>query len=144
MTAPPAYLDECVDHALVAGLRQRGFIATSALEQRRANLGVDDADQLTFAAQHDLVLISFNERHFRALSTAYERDGRAHGGIIIVPASPSFQRLLIRVALMLDWLGTMSNHRSRLFKWGHLQGLLEQGYRLPGYDELEIRLALAR
>ena len=38
----------------------------------------------------------------------------------------------------------MPDHRSRLFKWGHLQELLEQGYRLEGYSLEEIRLALAR
>jgi hypothetical protein len=144
MPTPAAYLDECVDHELVAGLRQRGFTATSALEQDRANSAIDDADQLAFAAQHDLVLVSFNERHFRALSDAYQRNSRPYGGVIIVPASPPFDRVMIRVALMLDWLGTMTDHRSRLFKWGHLQGLLERGYRLPGYDEDEVRLALAR
>jgi len=144
MTAPDAYLDECVDHELLIDLRRRGFSVTSALEQGRANIGIDDADQLAFAARNDWVLVSFNERHFRALSAAYERNGRAHGGVIIVPASPPLDRLMIRAALMLDWLDTMPDHRSRLFKWGHLQGLLEQGYRLPGYHEHDVRLALAR
>ena len=46
--------------------------------------------------------------------------------------------------MLLDWLGTMPDHRSQIFKWGHLQALLEQGYRLPGYTEDEVRLALAR
>lgn len=46
--------------------------------------------------------------------------------------------------MMLDWLGTLEDHRSQMYKWGHLQALLERGYRLPNYDEDEVRLALAR
>jgi hypothetical protein len=144
MPAPPAYLDECVDHALVAILRRRGFTVTSALEQGRANLGFSDSDQLMFATERDMVLISYNERHFRALSADRQRQGQAHGGIVIVPAGTVLERLTIRAAMMLDWLGTMPDHRSRLFKWGHLQELLEQGFRLEGYGLEEVRLALAR
>jgi hypothetical protein len=88
MPAPPAYLDECVDHALVDRLRQRG--------------------------------------------------------IVIIPASPPFDRIAVRAAMMLDWLGTLAEHRSRIHKWGHLQALLEQGFHLPGYGENDVRLALAR
>jgi hypothetical protein len=144
MPAPASYLDECVYHDLTAGLRLRGFVVTSALEQGRANLGIDDADHLLFATRHDLVLVSYNERHFRALSVDYVRRGRPHGGIVILPASPPVERQVVRLAMLLDWLGTMSDHRSRIFKWGHLQDLLEQGYRLPGYTEDEVRVALAR
>ena len=81
MPAPAAYLDECVYHDLVVGLRLRGFTATSALEQGRANVGIDDADHLLFAMQHDLVLVSYNERHFRALSVDHQRRGREHGAL---------------------------------------------------------------
>lgn len=144
MPAPPAYLDECVDHALAAGLRRRGFTATSALEQGRANIRYSDLDQLEFATARDMVLISHNERHFRALSADHQRQGRAHGGIVILPAGMTLNRLTVRAALTLDWLGTMPDHRSQLFKWGHLQALLEQGCRLEGYSDEEIRLALAR
>ena len=144
MPAPPAYLDECVDQALVAALRRRGFTATSALEQGRANIRSSDPDQLVFATERGMVLISHNERHFRALSADHQRQGRVHGGIIIVPAGMTLDRLTVRVAMMLDWLGTMIDHRSQLFKWGHLQALLEQGFRLEGYSDDEIRLALAR
>lgn len=144
MPAPPAHLDECVDHALAAVLRRRGFTATSALEQGRANVGFSDPDQLMFATEGDMVLLSHNERRFRALSADHQRRGRAHGGIIILPAGMTLDRLTVRAAMMLDWLGTMPDHRSRLFKWGHLQALLEQGFRLEGYGAEEVRLALAR
>lgn len=44
---------------------------------------------------------------------------------------------------MLDWVGTQP-YRSRLFVWGQLQHLLEQGFRLPGYTEDKVRAALGR
>ena len=90
------------------------------------------------------MLISHNESDFRNLANDYRRRGLSHGGIIILPEHSPIERLTVRAAMMLDWLGTVPDHRSRLIKWGHLQELLEQGYRLPGYDAGEVRLALAR
>lgn len=144
MAAPPAYLDECVDHNLVAALRSRGFQITSALDQGRANIGDTDTAQLDFATSRGWVLISHNEIDFRRLSHDYRQRNLAHGGIIILPDRATFDRMTIRLAMMLDWLGTMADHHSGYFKWGHLQELLEQGYRLPEYVEDELRLALAR
>jgi hypothetical protein len=144
MPAPPAYLDECVDQALVATLRRRGFTVTSALEQGQANIRSSDPDQLVFATERSMVLLSHNERHFRALSAAHQLQGRPHGGIVILPAGTILERLTLRAAMMLDWLGVMPDYRSGFFKWGHLQELLEQGYRLQGYSSEEVRLALAR
>ena len=43
--------------------------------------------------------------------------------------------------MMLDWIATLPTHHSRLFKWAQLQHLLDQGYRIAGYSEAEIRLA---
>ena len=43
--------------------------------------------------------------------------------------------------MMLDWIATQP-HESRLFAWGHLQQLLERGFRLPGYSEDDVRDAL--
>jgi hypothetical protein len=144
MVAPAAYLDECVDHDLVDGLRLRRFTVTSAREQGQANRGATDEDQLVFATARDFVLVTFNERHFRALAEGRRRRGVAHGGIVVLSARPPFERLIVRAAMMLEWLGTMPDHRSQIFKWGRLQELLEQGYRLPSFTDEEVSLALAR
>jgi len=126
MTVPAGYLDECVDHNLVAALRQRGFIVSSALEQNRANISEEDAAQLAYAAAEGWVLITHNERHFRALSDQHRQRHEPHGGIIVLPERPPFSRLVVRASMMLDWLGTMPQYRSELFKWGHLQALLSK------------------
>jgi hypothetical protein len=144
MPAPGAYLDECVDHNLLARLRLRDFQVTSALEQGRANTSDPDDAQLAFATARDWVLVSHNERDFRVLHQACRREGRLHGGIIILSDYATLDRLTIRTAMMLDWLGRMPHHRSQFFKWGRLQELLERAYRLPGYTEDEVRLVLAR
>jgi hypothetical protein len=46
--------------------------------------------------------------------------------------------------MMLEWIVTHGDPRSRLFSWGTLQELLEQGFRLPGYTEQDVQLALGR
>ncbi|MCC7370952.1 MAG: DUF5615 family PIN-like protein [Chloroflexi bacterium] len=144
MALPAVYLDECVDHDLVAALRWRGYAVTSALEQGRANVGETDEAQLAYAAEHGWMLLTHNERHFRALHVAYVQQARDHGGLIIMPATPPRERLLIWCALMLDWIELMPDHQSGSFKWGRLQSLLEQGFRLSGYPEQDVVLALAR
>jgi len=46
--------------------------------------------------------------------------------------------------MMLDWLDTLADYRSRLLRWGALQQLLIGGYRLPGYTDRDVGLALGR
>jgi len=47
---------------------------------------------------------------------------------------------------MLDWIVAEfpDDHRSRYFAWGHLQSRLEQGYRLSGFTEADVRRVLGR
>jgi hypothetical protein len=138
---PPAYLDECVRQRLVIPLRARGITITSAREARTS--GDDDAAQLAYATQHDLLLITHDTRGFRRLHASYLRQGRPHGGIALVPYGPA-PLVEIRVAMLLDWIATFPDRRSRLFRWHDLQQWLIQGNRLPGYSEADVQLALGR
>jgi hypothetical protein len=70
--------------------------------------------------------------------------GRSHHGIIILPERPPFERLVVRATMMLTWIGTFPAVPSGFFTWGELQEQLEQGTRLPGFAEAEVRLALGR
>ena len=137
-----AYLDECVEPRLADDLSARGFTAIAVRDAGMSS--APDADQLAYAATRDLVLISYNDRDFRRLHRQFRRAGRAHGGIIILPQSGPRGRLLIRAAMMLDWLAEIGDYRSKLFKFGVLQYLLTLGYRLPGYVEVGVRLALVQ
>jgi hypothetical protein len=142
MPRPSAYLDECVDHGLVSELRQRGFSVTTA--QAEGIVGVDDEAQLAYTAARNLVLLSHNWHHFQKWHFRFTSQGRSHGGIIILPGPRPLAQLAARAALMLDWLATMSDYRSQLFRWGELQARLTQGYRLPGYSDADVALALGR
>ncbi len=46
--------------------------------------------------------------------------------------------------MLIDWIGTLDAHRSRYFKWGMLQEVLERTGRLTGYHDAEVQLALGR
>lgn len=137
----PTYLDECVNHRIVPYLRQHRFTVTTARDE--GMLGATDEEQLTFAAARSLVLLSYNRGHFARLHETFRRQGRPHAGIVLVrPARVS--ALGPRVAMLVDWLATFDDPRSQLVRWAHLQPLLAAGFRLPGYDEDDVRRALGR
>lgn len=141
MPVPSTYLDENVDVELADYLERRGCSVTTAQAARTA--GLDDEGQLAHAAARGLVLISHNQRHFRRWHAIFQQHGRSHAGIILIPQSP-LRRLEVRAAMMLDWIATFPDHRSRLFRWHDLQYQLTRGYRLPGYSEEEVRIALGQ
>lgn len=142
IAAPPVYLDECVDYHLVTALRARGYVVSSALDHRM--MQIDDEAQLTFATAHGWMLLSHNERDFRQLHRAFRARGLAHGGIVVVTRRSSFAQLELRAAMLIDWIGSLGAHRSRYFKWGMLQELLETSGQFAGYHEDEVQLALGR
>jgi hypothetical protein len=102
--------------ALVPALRLRGFTVRSASEADMR--GARDEQQLEYATHHDLVLFIRNIRHFR--------------------------RLHDRFSMVLDGLGLVGGCQSRFFTWGHVQFLLTQGLRLPGYTDADHRFALGQ
>ena len=95
------------------------------------------------ASELGCVLITHNIGDFKAWHATFQRQGRAHGGIVGLPQTRPFPRLELRVAIMLDWLGTQQ-YASRLFLCGQLQQLLERGSRLSGYSEDDVREALGQ
>ena len=142
MSAPPAYLDECIDRPVVEALRRRGFDILTAVE---SGLGEEPDDvQVAHAARVGRVLVTYNRWDFRRLHAAYQLSGRSHGGIVILPQSPPVHRRQMRAALLLDWLGTLDTYHARLFQWNDLQQLLLHGLRFPGYSEEEIDDAIGR
>lgn len=142
MAAPPVYLDECVDRPLVDRLRQRGFDVLSAVE---AGHGEDpDEAQLAYATSIGRVLFTYNRVHFRRLHAAFLAAERGHGGIVLIPQASHVDRRAVRAAMMLDWLGQLGQYRSCLFQWNDLQQQLLSGFRLHGYTDQDVRLAIGR
>jgi hypothetical protein len=142
LTVPPVYLDECLDLRLAPALRTRGASVLTAPEA--GMMGASDDAQFRFARDQDRLIISYNRRHFRRLHALAIRQGEAHPGIVVLPATSPLNQLAIRAAMMLDWIAGQGDHHSRLFEWGRLQLLLTQSFRLAGYTEDEVRIALGQ
>lgn len=137
--ASAVYLDECVDVRLAPALARYGFVAHTAAGADL--LGRSDGEQLHHATRNGLVVVTHDGHDFRRLHRRFTDGGRAHGGIIAVRRSP-LPLLVLRVAMLLDWLGMLGEHRSRFFTWGDLQFRLTQGERVPGCSEADTRIAL--
>lgn len=136
-----ALLDEDVRLTIVAALAERGFDVVSV--HQVGPKGVDDTLVLERAIELGRVLITHNADDFKDVHAAFRQRGKTHPGIACVPQRGSLGRRIVRAAMMLDWIETQS-HGSRLFIWGQLQQILEEGFRLPGYSEDDVREALGR
>lgn len=136
---PRLYLDECVDHRLGRLLAELGHEVLTA--QAAGMLGAADDEQLRYATRRDMLIVSHNQRHFRGWHDRILREGGAHGGIVLVPFSP-LALLELRAALLLEWIATFEDLRSRLFRWTDLQQVLAAGYRPAGFTEEQISTAL--
>ena len=101
-----------------------------------------DEAQLRYASSREWVIISYDYFDYERRHAEAVRQERPHGGIILLPGHGPLERKVIRAAMMLDWLGTLPDYRLQLFKWGDLQSLLTRGFRLPGYPQADVRLAL--
>ncbi|MGI8858175.1 MAG: DUF5615 family PIN-like protein [Thermomicrobiales bacterium] len=136
------YLDECVNHAVLPSLRQRGWRVTTAQAEGMGN--ASDDDQLQHATRNNWLLLTTNERHFVQWHTVFQERGWPHCGIATIPQRNS-SRFFIRCAMMLDWIRIeFPDSRNMLFRWTDLQQRLNNGYFLDGYTGVEIALALGR
>jgi hypothetical protein len=75
------YLDEDVSVLIGTLLRSRGFTAVSTQEAGQS--GKTDAEQLSYAAAHEMAILTHNRGDFESLAMQYYNDGRHHSGIII-------------------------------------------------------------
>jgi predicted nuclease of predicted toxin-antitoxin system len=80
------YLDEDVSPVLAAVLRSRNIVAMSAHEAGRR--GATDEEQLAFATEREMAVLTHNRIDFEKLAEAYARAGRRHCGIIIAVRRP--------------------------------------------------------
>jgi len=143
MSASIIYLDECVNHALLPYLRQRGFLVYTA-QAAGMSAAVDD-DQIRYAHANNWMLLTANEKDFITWHRTFLRDGWAHSGIVTIPQTAVIPRLLIRSAMMLDWIAAeFLDQRNLLFRWTNLQQRIIGGYVLEGSTDTQIGIALGR
>ncbi|MBM4422140.1 MAG: hypothetical protein FJ030_01965 [Chloroflexi bacterium] len=95
------YTDEDITSELAPALRERGFEAQSVAEA--GLLHADDAEQLAYAAERGMAILTCNAEHFIALAQQYAESGRLHSGIIISAEQFSRRRFgeLLRLVLRL-------------------------------------------
>lgn len=79
------YLDEDVPVQVAPALRALGLDVLTTRDAGR--LQASDAAQLDFAAQQGRITITRNIKDFIPLSLQFERDGRAHAGVLLITAS---------------------------------------------------------
>lgn len=77
------YVDECISPTVAEGLTEAGFDAISAREADL--LERSDRRQLVFATDTNRVLVTYNVGDFVRLHEEWQRRGKRHSGIIMVP-----------------------------------------------------------
>lgn len=83
------YLDEDVSILVATLIRSRAFAATTCVEANMA--GSSDAEQLAFAAERGMTLVTHNRVDFGQLAQQYGTAGRHHAGVIIAVRRPANQ-----------------------------------------------------
>ncbi len=85
------YLDEHLPPILAQILQERGTDCLTT--QDAGNLGKSDQDQLSYAASHGRVLVTFDRGDFLALAKLWSASGQIHAGIILSKQLPLFDLL---------------------------------------------------
>jgi predicted nuclease of predicted toxin-antitoxin system len=93
------YLDEDVDILVSNLLRSRGFEATTAHQARQ--LGKTDAEQLEYAVNQKLTILTHNRTDFEDLAREYFQQEKLHYRIIIAVRNP-YQEIVQRLLTILN------------------------------------------
>lgn len=93
------YLDENVPVLVAKILRARGFSVLTVNDA--GTRGASDPDQLDFAVERGLAIVSMNRVDFELLAIEYFQTGREHFGIFLI-ADNSPQNMAQRLNVFLD------------------------------------------
>jgi hypothetical protein len=75
--------EDAMSRSLASALRSKGVEVTTVGAERREEYS--DEEQLVYAAEHGLVIYTFNRKDFMALHTNFLEQGISHAGIILAP-----------------------------------------------------------
>ena len=95
------YTDEDVSVLVATLLRSRGYDVLTT--QEAGNIGRKDSEQLQFAAERQLAMLTHNRDDFRVLAEQYAAAGRAHSGVIIAVRRSPYE-IARRLLALLDRL----------------------------------------
>ena len=93
------YLDEDVSVLVAALLRSRQYEVLTTAEA--GNLQLADDEQLRYATDHGMTIVTHNRRDYEQLATQYVQTGQHHGGIIVAVRRPEPQ-IARRLLTILD------------------------------------------
>jgi hypothetical protein len=96
------YTDEMINPALAKELQQRGYDAESCQEAGRSNQGIEDTEQLSYAADQGRAILTFDAADYLSLDVEWKAAGQQHAGIILSPRVRDPGELLRRVLWHLD------------------------------------------
>jgi hypothetical protein len=103
--------DEMITPRLADSLRLQGYGVTSCHALGRANQGISDLDQLTFATSQKRAIYTFNVADFRRLHAQWQAAGREHAGIILSEdLNDDPAEMSRRLRLHLDNVGADQQH----------------------------------
>lgn len=80
------YLDEDVSTLIAELVKRRGFQAGTARDAGK--LGLSDVEQLAYASEQRMAILTHNRADFEALARRYIAGGKLHSGIIIAVRRP--------------------------------------------------------
>jgi len=95
------YLDEDVAVVLAPMLAARGYVATTTLTEKRT--GTTDREQLLYATERKLLLVTHNTADFAELAKRFASEGRHHAGMILCGRRPP-RHLADRISAVLHRL----------------------------------------
>ena len=94
------YLDEDVHVRIARIVRGHGFSVRTTRGENM--LGATDKEQLAFAAERDLVVVTHNRTDFEELARQYYEEERRHAGIICAVRRPPRDCAVRLIALLND------------------------------------------
>jgi hypothetical protein len=94
------YLDEDVHVGVARIVQGHGYDARTTRDE--AMLGTRDVEQLAFASEQSMVLVTHNRTDFEDLARRYFEEGRTHSGIICAVRRPSRECARRLIALLND------------------------------------------
>ncbi|WP_022836549.1 DUF5615 family PIN-like protein [Salisaeta longa] len=92
------YLDEDVHVRIVDIVRGRGYRACTTRDE--GMLGRSDAEQLAFAAEQEMMLVTHNRTDFEKLARRYFEEERTHAGIICAFRRSPYECALRLISLL--------------------------------------------
>lgn len=75
------YTDQDVTTELAIELRKRNYMSQSALEAGMSQ--APDLEQLEYAAERGMTLLTYNVDHFVILNKQYLEQGKTHSGVVV-------------------------------------------------------------